>query len=448
MSCLVAASQIGSYLGSPHGRPRLGLDQDLPHVGMPGPAFDLAGAVLRRLDRRADGSAPTLMPVVVAVQPVVVLPVVQRAAHRVVHLGEARRIGGGLEDGDVGAGLHDQLLERQIGVAARELAVGRERVHPHRVGVRVIGRVVVDLVADLARQEVLAAPRLRDVLRQHPALGHRMHVGVDAAHGDALRRGLPLCGCHRHRGLLDRQVSCHCALTPAPTSMPYSCAAFRQHSLSRCSSEYEAGTVSSLSLPVRVARPVHHHVVLAGEAEPLAGEFGVARTVHRALDEVGVAGQVVARHLRRPRRLFEVGTTEAVHPPHERRQHVGGSVGPHELQRGHPFEYPFDDHVHQVVEEIQRHEADVLLVGPRHTRAASARTTRPAPTSMCTATGRFASTAASHSGQYCGLPYSSRDCSGTPICTTRGWSAYLAISRSAPVMSSGFTRMVPRNRSA
>ena len=48
----------------------------------------------------------------------------------------------------------------------------------------------------------------------------------------------------------------------------------------------------------------------------------------------------------------------------------------------------------------------------------------PAPTSMCTATGRFASTAASHSGQNCGLPYSSRDCSGTPICTTRGWSLY------------------------
>ena len=36
------------------------------------------------------------------------------AAHRVVGLGEASRVGGGLEDRDVGAGLHDQLLERQI----------------------------------------------------------------------------------------------------------------------------------------------------------------------------------------------------------------------------------------------------------------------------------------------------------------------------------------------
>ena len=217
---------------------------------MPGPALDLAGAVLRCLDRGADGTAPALVPVVVAVQPVVGLPVVQRAAHRVVHLGEARRVGGRLEDGDVGAGLHDQLLERKIGVAARELAVGRERVHPHRVCVRVVRRVVVDLVADLARQEVLAAPRLRDVLRQHAALGHRMHIGVDAADGDALRRGLPLCGCRRHRGLLDRDLLSTVRLpilTPAPTSMPYSSAAFRQHSLSRCSSEYEAGTVNSLS---------------------------------------------------------------------------------------------------------------------------------------------------------------------------------------------------------
>ena len=44
----------------------------------------------------------------------------------------------------------------------------------------------------------------------------------------------------------------------------------------------------------------------------------------------------------------------------------------------------------------------------------------PEPISMCAATGRSASAAASQSGQNCGLPYTSRDCSGTPIWTTRG----------------------------
>ena len=34
-----------------------------------------------------------------------------------------------------------------------------------------------------------------------------------------------------------------------------------------------------------------------------------------------------------------------------------------------------------------------------------------------------------------------------PICTTRGWFLYLSISRSAPLMSSGLTRIVPRKRS-
>src|SRR4029078_1606176 len=101
-----------------------------------------------------------------------------------------------------------------------------------------------------------------------------------------------------------------------------------------------SGHLQLVELPVRIARSVHHHVVLAGEAEPFPCELGVAGAVHGALDEIGVAGQVVARHLRRPWRLLEVGTAEAVHPPDERREQVGSPVGPDELQRGHPFEYP------------------------------------------------------------------------------------------------------------
>ena len=111
-----------------------------------------------------------------------------------VRLAEAGRVGGGLQDRDVGAGLHDQLLERQVRIAAGELAVGGEGVGAHRVRVGVVGGVVVDLLADLARQEVLAAPRLGDVLRQLTAAGHRMDVGVDAPDSDALGGGLALCG--------------------------------------------------------------------------------------------------------------------------------------------------------------------------------------------------------------------------------------------------------------
>ena len=62
----------------------------------------------------------------------------------VVRLVETCGIGGRLQDREVGAGLHDQLLERQIRIAARELAVGGERVDTHRVGVCVVGSVVVD----------------------------------------------------------------------------------------------------------------------------------------------------------------------------------------------------------------------------------------------------------------------------------------------------------------
>ena len=52
---------------------------------------------------------------------------------------------------------------------AGELAVGGERVGAHRVGVCVVGGVVVDLLAHPAGEEVLAAPRLRDVLDQFAA---------------------------------------------------------------------------------------------------------------------------------------------------------------------------------------------------------------------------------------------------------------------------------------
>src|ERR1700739_2272714 len=67
----------------------------------------------------------------------------------------------------------------------------------------------------------------------------------------------------------------------------------------------------------------------------------------------------------RPRRLFEVRTTEGVHAPDERRQEVRGAVGPDELETGPALEYALGDHVHQVVQVIQRHEAEVLLIGER-----------------------------------------------------------------------------------
>src|SRR5215510_1670069 len=56
------------------GRPRLGVDEDLGHVGVPGPPLDLADTFFGFLDRETDRSPPPLMPVVVAVEPVVDLP--------------------------------------------------------------------------------------------------------------------------------------------------------------------------------------------------------------------------------------------------------------------------------------------------------------------------------------------------------------------------------------
>ncbi len=57
------------------------------------------------------------------------------------------------------------------------------------------------------------------------------------------------------------------------------------------------------------------------------------------------------------------GRPKRVHPPGERRQEVRGAVGPDELQRRETLEHPFGDHVHLVVDVVERHEADVLLVG-------------------------------------------------------------------------------------
>ena len=84
-----------------------------------------------------------------------------------------------------------------------ELAVRRERVDAHRVGVRVVGGVVVDLLADVAGEEVLAAPRLGDVLDEFTAPGRRVDVRVDAPDGDALGgRNTLLCMGQRHLDLL------------------------------------------------------------------------------------------------------------------------------------------------------------------------------------------------------------------------------------------------------
>ena len=202
MSCLVAAAQIGSYFRIAPRRARLGLDKDLRHVGVPGPALDFANGRFGLLDGGADRPAPPLVPVVVAVQPMVGLPVVQGARHRVLRPGQARRVGGGFQDRDVRAGLHDQLPQRHVGVAAGELAVGGEGVGAHRVSVRVVGSVVVDLVPHAASEEVFAAPRLRDVRGELTTFGHRMDVGVDAPDGDSLGRGGALLRmCQSHRGL-------------------------------------------------------------------------------------------------------------------------------------------------------------------------------------------------------------------------------------------------------
>ncbi len=187
------------------GRFGLGLDQDLHHVGVVGPLLDLAGRALGILDGHADRAAPALVPVVLAVQPVLGLPGVVGVGQRGGGLRDPAVAVHGLEHGDVRAGLHDRLPERQIGIAAGEFAVVGEGVDPHRVRVGVVGRVVVDQLADPVVHEVLAADRLRDVLLEHSAPGHRVDVGVDAAHRDALGGGDALLDVgESHRGLLAR----------------------------------------------------------------------------------------------------------------------------------------------------------------------------------------------------------------------------------------------------
>src|SRR5271156_364545 len=122
--------------------------------------------------------------------------------------------------------------------------------------------------------------------------------------------------------------------------------------------------VDVAALPVRVARAEHHHVVLAGEAEPLAGELSVAGSVEAALDEVDVSGQVLTGKPGRPWGLLEVRPAEGVHPPHERGHEIRGAIAPDEFQAGEAFEDALGDHVHLVVQVVQRHEADVVLVDP------------------------------------------------------------------------------------
>ena len=73
----------------------------------------------------------------------------------------------------------------------------------------VVGRVVVDLLADRPAQKVLAAPGLGDVLRQLITPGHRVNVGVDAPDRHTLdRRGAVLRLRRRHRGLLAAGGAC------------------------------------------------------------------------------------------------------------------------------------------------------------------------------------------------------------------------------------------------
>ena len=84
------------------------------------------GGPVRVLDRCANRTPPALVPVVVAVQPVFVLPVVKGAGHCLARFGLARCATARLEDRNVGTGLHDQLTERHVGIAAGKLAVGRE----------------------------------------------------------------------------------------------------------------------------------------------------------------------------------------------------------------------------------------------------------------------------------------------------------------------------------
>ena len=120
---------------------------------------------------------------------------------------------------------------------------GREGVDAHRVAVRVVGGVVVDQLTHLAVEEVLAAPGLGDVREQLAAFRRRVDIRVDAPDGYALGSGNPLLRMgQRHLNLLSLPCYFYCAPTPAGMSMPYSCAALRQHIFSRCSADSACGS--------------------------------------------------------------------------------------------------------------------------------------------------------------------------------------------------------------
>src|SRR5258708_15896231 len=138
-----------------------------------------------------------------------------------------------------------------------------------------------------------------------------------------------------------------------------------EHPVALLRTERASDRAGVAQLPVRVARTEHDHFFLAGEPQPLAGEVHVARAVQAALDEEHVSGQVVARHPRRPRCLFQVRTAEYVHPPDERSQQIRRAVGPQALEASRPLESALRDHVHQVVQVVQGGEAEVLLVRSR-----------------------------------------------------------------------------------
>ncbi len=128
MSCLVAAAQIGSYLGLPQDGRGSALIRICAMYGCPAQrsissTLFSGSSMARQIDPR-HRSCQLLL----TVQPVVGLPVVEGHRHRVLCLRDARRVRGGLQDRDIRAGLHDQLLERQLRVAAGELAVGGKRV--------------------------------------------------------------------------------------------------------------------------------------------------------------------------------------------------------------------------------------------------------------------------------------------------------------------------------
>ena len=91
------------------------------------------------------------------------------------------------EDDEVRAALHDDLPEHQLRAGAGEVAVAGEGVGPHRVGVGVVGRVVVVLAAGpVAPQPEQLLVRGGDELFELTALGDRVDVAVDDPDRDLL----------------------------------------------------------------------------------------------------------------------------------------------------------------------------------------------------------------------------------------------------------------------